>query len=187
MTAQRAELARPFPLPAPNVAFYLGELQQFEALKAPTELELRRLAATPRPWDPPSCEPELRRRIYSWLDEVVAWINEDHTWRVDHVVPACWPEHPHIVHELATVACLRWSAMLAASPTPLEEWHRQTLPLFLDRVAQRTGLNGCPPGRHQPHPGAARNQLYRDEFANCDRRRRMGQDASVGLLTQPSQ
>ena len=183
MTTPRAELARPFPLPDREVAFHLGELQRLAAVDAPTELELKRLAALPRPWDPPSCPPELRRLIYLWLDEVVAWINEDHSWRVDHVVPACWSEHPHIVHELASVACMRWSVLFVATASPLEEWHHYTLPLFLDRIVQRIGLNGCPPGRHQPHPGAGRNQLYREELASGDRRRRRARDACVGMLT----
>jgi hypothetical protein len=187
LTTPGAELARTFPLPNPDVGFHLSELQRLAAIEAPTELELRRLAALARPWDPPNCPPELRRHVYSWLDEVVAWINEDHTWRVDRVVPACWPQHPHIVHELATVACLRWSAGCTASATPLEEWHRVTLPLFLERIAQRVGPNACPPGRHQPHPGAGRSQLYREEPATGDRRRRRARDASLGVLAEPSE
>ena len=51
-------------------------------------------AMLPRPWDPPSCPGELRRLIYVWLDEVVGWINEEHTWRTDRVIPICWDLAP---------------------------------------------------------------------------------------------
>lgn len=128
----------------------------------------------PRPWEPSSCPPELRRLVYTWLDQVVAWINEEHTWKVERVIPICWMEHPHIVHELATVAFLRWEAGYAVSPAMLEEWHRYTLPMFLERIVQRIGMTGCPPGKHQPDPGDARNALYRQPDEANSRRRRRG-------------
>jgi hypothetical protein len=39
--------------------------------------------------------------------------------------------------------------MYAVTPDPLEEWYRYALPTFLDRIAQRIGPTGCPPGKHQ--------------------------------------
>jgi hypothetical protein len=111
------------------------------------------------------------------VDEVVGWINEDYTWGVDRLIPVCWLDHPHIVHELATVACLRWIAGVAAHPGLLEEWHRTALPQFLDRICLRIGPTGCPPGRHQPQPGAGRNRLYRTETAQQERRHRFGSEA----------
>jgi hypothetical protein len=122
---------------------------------------------------------ELRRLIYGWLDDVVVWVNEDHTWRTDHVIPLCWVEHRHIVHELATVACLRWEAGSAITPGALENWHRYTLPMFLERIAQRIGTTGCPPGRHQPSPGEGRNALYRDGNELAQRRRYRNQDSEL--------
>ncbi len=126
----------------------------------------------PRPWDPPTCPSELRRLMYTWLDEVTAWINEEHTWRVDRVIPSCWVDHPHIVHELTTVACLRWEAEYAVSAAVLEEWHRYKLPMFLERIQQRIGSTSCPLGRHQPNPGDSRNGLYRGQSQSAGRRRR---------------
>lgn len=154
-------LAAPFPAPSPVVVASLGELRLAAVIPPESENELRRLSTLPRPWDPTTCPEELRRLIYAWLDEVVAWINEEHTWRTDHVIPMCWQEHPHIVHELATIACLRWEAGYAVTPHPLEDWHRYALTTFLDRISQRIGKTGCPPGRHQAHPGNARNTIYR--------------------------
>jgi hypothetical protein len=154
-------LASRFPRPPGPVSSALDEIRIVAGSAEETEHEARRVALLARPWDPASCPPELRRRVYEWLHDVVAWINEDHTWRTDRVVPGCWDLHPHIVHELATVACLRWEASFARTPKALEEWHRVTLPTFLDRIARRIGETGCPPGRHQTNPGASRNQIYR--------------------------
>ena len=38
---------------------------------------------------------------------------------VERVIPICWSEHPHIVHELGTVACLRWETGYAVTASPL--------------------------------------------------------------------
>lgn len=167
-------MANPFPHPSNVISSILDELRLASVLKPESRQELVEISMLPRPWDPASCPSDLRGLIYTWLDVVVAWINEDLTWRVDRVVPTCWTEHPHIVHELAVVACLRWEAGYAVTPAAPEDWHRHTLPLFLDRLVQRVGTTGCPPGKHQPHPGTARNAQYR-EWAN-DRRSRRLQD-----------
>lgn len=167
-----------FPAPSPLVVGALDDLRLAAVSPPESQDELRRLAMAPRPWDPATCPTELRRLVYTWLDEVVAWINEEHTWRVDRVIPVCWMEHPHIVHELATLACLRWEAGYAVSAAVLEEWQRYTLPMFLDRLVQRIGATGCPPGKHQSSPGEARNALYRDaDEAQVRRRRRHHEDA----------
>ena len=154
-------MAAPFPAPSPLVVDALDQLRIAAESPPESDLELRRVAMLPRPWDPASCPPELRELIYVWLDAVAGWINENLTWRTDRVVPICWPDHPHIIHELAIVACLRWEADHAVTAAVLEEWHRFTLPMFLDRLALRIGPTGCPPGKHQPHPGQSRNRLYR--------------------------
>ena len=171
-------MAEPFPDPSPLIVDAMDQLRMAVVSPPDSDAELRRLAMLPRPWDPPSCPPELRNLLYVWLDSVVGWINEEHTWRVDRVIPICWPEHPHIVHELATVACLRWETGYAISAAPLEEWHRYTLPTFIDRIAQRIGATGCPPAKHQPHPGHTRNALYRSREQSQARRMRRRADAS---------
>jgi hypothetical protein len=175
-------MAAPFPTPPGVVAGVLDELRIAAAATDETDHEARRVALLPRPWDPPSCLPEIRLSMYAWLDAVVAWINEEHTWRTDRVIPVCWDLHPHVVHELATVACLRWEATLARTPAALEEWHRFTLPAFLGRVVDRIGETGCPPGRHQPSPGMGRNAIYRDASESARRRQRRWTD-EAGTLT----
>ena len=176
MTNEPRPVANAFPAPSPVIGAALDELRLAAVSPPESENELRRLAVLPRPWDPPTCPTELRRLVYTWLDDVVAWVNEDHTWRVDRVIPICWMQHPHIVHELATVASLRWEAEYAVSAAVLEEWHRYTLPMFLERIAQRIGATGCPPGKHQPDPGNARHALYRGPEESSSRRRRRHHD-----------
>jgi hypothetical protein len=174
-------MAAPFPEPPGVVARALDELRVAVASTDETEHEARRVAMMPRPWDPSACGPELRRSVYLWLDSVTGWINEDHTWRTDRVVPICWDLHPHIVHELATVACLRWEATFARTPAALEEWHRFTLPAFLTRVVERIGDTGCPPGRHQPSPGIGRNSIYGDHAESARRRSRRSCDSEADM------
>jgi len=152
-------------MPSALLVGLLDDLRLAAQRPPETKEELRRLAELPRPWDPPSCPTELRYYLWNWLDEVVSWINEEHTWRVDRLIPLCWSEHPHIAHEVATVACLRFNAMYAFTPDALEDWHRHTLPLFLERIAQRIGATGCPPDRHQPCPGAARHARHRSAMS----------------------
>jgi hypothetical protein len=113
----------------------------------------------PRPWDPPTCPPTLRREVWTWLDDVAAWINREYAWQPERSsIPACWPAHPHIAHELAVLACLRQAAVTDLSPDRLEDWHRYALPTFFERMASRLGT-GCRPGHHAEWPSAGR---YRD-------------------------
>jgi hypothetical protein len=161
VSAAEPPIAAPFPMPPPQVAGLLDELRLAAERPPESKEELRWLAEMPRPWDPPSSPPSMQESLWRWLDEVAAWINEEHTWRVDRLVPMCWKQHPHIAHELATVACLRVNAMYAVTPDALEDWYKYTLPPFLDRIAQRIGSGGCPPARHQPCPGAARHERHR--------------------------
>lgn len=155
-------ITREFPMPPPIIQGMLRELQVAAQHPPESTEELRQLEEMPRPWDPPTCPSETQRYLWRWLDQVALWINDEHTWRLDRIIPICWKEHPHIAHELATVACLRVNASYAYVPDPLEDWHKYTLPMFLDRIAQRAGNGGCPPDRHQPSPGEQRHARLRE-------------------------
>ena len=161
MSQESHPIAAPFPAPPPLIIGLLDDLRLAAERPPETREEQRWLAALPRPWDPPTCPQALQEQLWRWLDEVASWVNEEHTWRVDRLVPICWREHPHIAHELATVACQRHNAAYAVTPNLLEDWHKYTLPLFLDRIAQRVGATGCPPGGHQTCPAAARHAEHR--------------------------
>jgi hypothetical protein len=162
-------MAVPFPEPGRIVRAAMEALQ-FAAMNPPeSEGDLRRLASLPRPWDPATCTGRLREEVWAWLDEVAAWINQQHLWNVTHLgVPECWPAHPHLVHDLAVVASGRFYASYAVTPAALEEWHRYALPMFLDRVRERLG-GGCQPGEHIATPRVERNRLH---TAPAMRRRR---------------
>jgi hypothetical protein len=38
------------------------------------------------------------------LEAVVAWPVTDYVWEAADTIPACWPQHPHLVHEIAVLA-----------------------------------------------------------------------------------
>lgn len=130
-------------------------------------------ALLPRPWDPASClDPDLRVQVWDWLEEIVIWLNREYGWDIATLVPACWPLHPHLVHEVAVVADQRRRASLAMTSDALEEWHRLCLPTFVDRMRGRMRAH-CDdehsswPGRprHGEHVGEASRERREDTFA----------------------
>ena len=125
-----------------------------------TEADKKRIgnpANLPRPWDPPSCtNPTLRRELWAWLEKFVTWFNHEYVW--DHnagMIPACWPQHPHLVHEIAVLADQRRRAGLDPTSSALEEWHRFGIPGFLQRLTTRT-KNSCDE-HHAAWPAEARS------------------------------
>jgi hypothetical protein len=113
----------------------------------------------PRPWDPATChEPQLRREVWEWLDQVVDWINTEYAWNVDGLIPECWYLHPHLVHDLGTLADQRRRAGSAYTSDDLEEWQRYCLPSFLDRMRHR--IRSYCDDAHKAHPGRARILRY---------------------------
>jgi hypothetical protein len=117
-----------------------------------------------RPWEPAACTGELGAAVWSWCDDVVAWINHEYAWRPAQMVPACWPHHAHIARELPVLAVLRWEAENAAGPQLMEEWNRYAFPMFCDRMAQRLGDSTCRTGRHQDWPAESRYTASLDVF-----------------------
>lgn len=181
--ASSLRMAEPFPQPGPRTghAYYelhiaaTGTKEQREALGDPRKL--------PRPWDPPSCPPELRAEIWAWLDAVVAWLNSEYTWVTSDLVPACWPRHPHLVHELAVVADQRRLAGLALTSEPMEDWHRYCLPTFIDHMRNRLGA-GCDEA-HQPTPGKARQRRHAAEETRQLRQGAYRDDRAAGDEPDP--
>lgn len=133
-------------------------------------------ADLPRPWDPATCPPMLRKQVWVWLDQVAAWINHEYPWQYNRFIPACWPAHPHIAHELGVVAALRYGAGLALTANALDDWHRHTLPEFLDRMATRLGTNPCIPGKHNDWPAVTRFKDFESATALGRRERAINND-----------
>ncbi|MGH3491722.1 MAG: hypothetical protein ACRDQ1_00620 [Sciscionella sp.] len=175
-------LARSFPEVGPLIRNACRELE-LAAHGTPTQ---RRLlgdpARLPRPWDPPSCaDPGLRAEIWAWLEQVVAWLNHEYTWDIDGMIPACWPQHPHLVHEVAVLADQRRRAGTALTSDALEEWHRCALPAFAERMATRVRSH-CEEG-HQPWPAQPRHTRHTSKADVEARQHAYGADvqAAIGL------
>lgn len=153
-------MVTPFPLPGRRLSAALDQLHLATLNPPESEEDLLQIANLPRPWDPGTCTGPVRQELWEWLDEVASWINEEHLWSVHKSgIPECWPDHPHIVHDLALLACNRLDAAYKVTPAALEEWTRYALPSFLDRLRDRAG-DGCAPGRHQPAPRAERDRQF---------------------------
>lgn len=150
-------LVQPFPRPglALQEAFErLEKLGREVALNIEPDTDL---AAIPRPWDPATVtDTDMRMQLWTWLAQVVDWINAEYAWDVHDTIPTCWPRHPHLVHELAVLADQRRVAGLACSSGPLQRWHQQSLPAFRARMHEQIQQH-CDEG-HAAWPARARHQ-----------------------------
>ena len=150
-------LVQPFPRPgrAVQAAFdQLEELGRFQALNLRIQGDP---ASFPRPWDPATItNTDMRMQLWTWLSQVVEWVNAEYAWEVDDMIPACWPRHPALVHEIGTLADQRRLAGLAATSDTLTRWHETTLPNFWLRM--RTQTRGQCQERHGAWPARARHQ-----------------------------
>ena len=187
-------MVRPFPEPGPTIRTAMEHLQQ-AAVEPPADEEaLRELAQMPRPWDPGTCTGQMRAELWAWLDQVAMWVNEQHLWNVTRPgIPECWPAHPHLVHDLAVLACSRYYTSFAINPAALEDWHRYGLPGFLERLKDRLG-DACQPGKHQLRPRRERDESHASTPVRRGRRQRyrddvdrVGELAAVNQPTEPTQ
>jgi hypothetical protein len=173
-------LAQPFPAPGQLVALAYRELDLAANGSAEQIRALGDVRLLPRPWDPATCRtPQLREQLWTWLEAVVAWLVSEYVWDVADAIPACWPEHPHLVHEVAVVADQRRRAGHAFTSDALEEWHRYNLPAFTERMKARL-RNHCEDG-HQPWPANGRYTRYTAETNRRAREDRYATD--VGETT----
>lgn len=129
-----------------------GTDRQKEALGDP--------ALLPRPWDPPTCaDPLLRQDVWDWLEDVVAWFNHEYVWDPNTgMIPACWPQHPHLVHEIAVLADQRRRAAITTTSDLLEDWHRYNVPAFTERMRSR--LKHQCDDNHNPWPARGRHNRH---------------------------
>ncbi|HET7477103.1 MAG TPA: hypothetical protein VFJ97_13910 [Dermatophilaceae bacterium] len=139
----------------------------------------------PRPWDPDTLtHAPLRRELWDWLEAFTIWLNVDYVWDVSGMIPACWPDHPHLVRELAVLADQRRRAAREFSSDTIEEWHRYALPAFLERMRARI-KDRCDDG-HQQWPAKGRHNRHTGPAARQERQRTFTQDAAaVGHRTEP--
>jgi hypothetical protein len=174
-------LVRTFPWPdTPALVTAYNLLVAASTADDATKLALGNPAKLARPWDPPTCtDRQLRAELWIWLDQFVTWFNHEYVW--DHtaggIIPACWPHHPHLVHEIAVLADQRRRAGLDLTSGSLEEWHRYSIPNFIDRLRGRTG-SLCDEG-HADWPAAGRHQRHISRVAADDRSRLYANDVNT--------
>jgi hypothetical protein len=173
-----------FPQPSRSI---LQALEMLATLREsdPEQLKaLGNLSELPRPWEPSTCPDHLRAAVWRWCDQVTVWLNTDYAWRPAHLIPACWPRHPHLARELAVLAFLRWEAEEATGPHLLEDWQRYSYPMFCDRMANRLGESTCRTGTHQNWPAESRVTTYTQPAATTDRQALLAADSD--LSTDPA-
>jgi hypothetical protein len=167
--AQTSVLIQPFPVPERLVQLAYRQLELVSNGAQDQLVSLRDLRDPPRPWDPATCQtPQLRKEVWSWLEAVVTWLNHEYIWDVADVIPPCWPQHPHLVHEIAVLADQRRRAGLSLTSDALEEWHRYSLPSFTERMKTRL-RNHCQEN-HQSWPAKGRHTRH---TAEASRHRRI--------------
>lgn len=155
-------LAQPFPMPnGPELRAAYNDLYLASNGDEETKKRIGNPIDLPRPWDPPTCTSQaLRTELWDWLDAVVEWINHEYVWDLSSggFIPACWPLHPHLVHEIAALADQRRRAGIDTTSASLEEWHRYSLPAFTERLRTRTKTL-CD-DEHKPWPARSRYVRY---------------------------
>jgi hypothetical protein len=122
-----------------------------------------------RPWNWRTHTPGQRNQAWQELTEWVHWLV--HRYRVDDLIPGCWPAHGALVEELSA---LHWAWRAAytdptARATDALTWHDQ-----LERASARIRVRdrgNCAGGAHSEDPapdypeanvGAGRDAIDRD-------------------------
>jgi hypothetical protein len=131
-------LIQPFPQPGKLMELAYRELDLASNGEQDQFRVGRDLRDLPRPWDPATCQTlPLRKDDWFWLDAVGTWLNHEYIWDVADVIPPCWPQHPHLVHEIAVLADQRRRAGLAPTSDALDEWPGYSLPSFTEAMKTR--------------------------------------------------
>jgi hypothetical protein len=179
-------MVRPFPRPGPRLQLAHRELVLAANGNDDQRRALHPVGGLPRPWLPATCtDAALRAQLWEWLDAVVVWLNRELVFDPVDVIPACWPQHRHLVHELAVLADLRRRAELALTSDPLEEWHRYALPAFLDRLHRRAA-EYCSDGHPSVSPTAGRLARHLAEGSVAGRQRTFANDLAEDVRSTSS-
>ncbi|MBA0053654.1 hypothetical protein E0L36_23135 [Streptomyces sp. AJS327] len=109
------------------------------------------LIEAPHPWDVGELPTDLAAEVLAWLDHVCGWLNRTYAWQPHQIIPPCWRDHHHLVHEIAALAFARFDAY--RDPGSTVAWHEQ-YDRFLHRTAATLGADGeqCRIGRHTSRP-----------------------------------
>lgn len=175
----------PFPKPGPRLRLAYAELDQAENGTPEQKKALGSIADLQRPWLPATCtDPRLRTDLWQWLDAVVVWLNHEMVFDTVDVIPACWPQHPHLIHELAVLVDGRYRACHALVSGPMEEWHRYALPAFLERMRHR--IEGhCTDAHPATWPASGRFKRHLNETSTALRGDSYASDLDSHRKTEP--
>ena len=91
----------------------------------------------------------------------------EYVWEAADTIPACWPQHPHLVHEIAVLPDQRRRAGHAFTNDALEEWPRYSLPALTERMTSRLRSH-CEDG-HQAWPAKGRYTRHTAEASHRSR------------------
>ena len=172
-------LVRPFPMPGRLVGLAYRELDQAANGTKEQRAALGDLSGLPRPWEPASCtDLALRAELWAWLDAVVIWLNHEYVFDPVDTITACWPKHPHLVHEIAVLADRRRRAAYTFTSDAIEEWHRYGLPVFLERMHHRVA-DHCTEAHPSTWPAAGRLNRHLSQEPVAARQRAFASDIRV--------
>ena len=179
-------LLQGFPKPGKTLKLAYRELEQATNGTDAQKKALGEESQLARPWLPSTLTtPEQRTDLWAWLDGVVTWHNHEYVFDPADLVPTCWPRHPHLVHELAGLADQRYRAETALDGNGLEDWHRYTLPAFVERMRRRLGPH-CT-DTHTKWPSAARyGRHIDDEHLQTRRAAFIGDARSASKRDEPN-
>ena len=142
-----------------------GSYQDDGELAAPTGIAgLLNTSGAPRPWSLASLTGEQLRELSGLLVAFVDHLNSDYAVHVTDLVLPCWPHHPRLVHDLASLysGWVDIHQTLAASPERGMYWHDRWLPNFYARLKSThfgTAPDACTPNAHRKDWNAAAVQL----------------------------
>ncbi|MDT0267639.1 hypothetical protein RM844_15230 [Streptomyces sp. DSM 44915] len=106
----------------------------------------------PHPWDLCALTGDLAEAVWTWLDDVAVWLNATYAAQDHQVIPACWPHHPSIAHDLAALAFSRLDVYQASTAAYVGRWHHDLEDLHR-RMTTTLGPNSpCHRGNHDAHP-----------------------------------
>jgi hypothetical protein len=111
------------------------------------------VTAHPRPWALNSLTESQAREVLEQLDRFVTHYNSTYAVRDVELILGCWPAHPGLVHELASLygswVVAFQSGLSSADLTSI--WHDRWLPGFQHRLVKWQGATTerCRPGLHR--------------------------------------
>ena len=159
-------LVQPFPMPTSElIRSAYWDLDLSDSGSQAQKDRLGEASLLPRPWDIATCtDPDLRAAVWEWYEAVVLWFNHEYVWDPNAgMIPPCWPQHPHLIHDIGVLADQRRAISLATNSNSLEEWHRYGVPDFLERLRDRIKQH-CD-DHHQPWPVRTRYSHRRQHLA----------------------